>query len=64
VEQRSIADGAVLLYALLKHEQHAPDFFIESDYMVDEWEAVATAFNSDLAVRCPRGLPRQKAIAA
>lgn len=66
--RQSKEDGKVSLYALLKHEQHAADFFIDSDHdsdhMADEWEALVMRIEPDLAVRCPHGVPRREPIAA
>lgn len=52
------------MFALLKHEQHEQDFLVDSDYLLDEWEAIATRIEPSTAVGCPRGLPKRTAIAA
>jgi hypothetical protein len=57
--RQSKEDGAVSIYALLKHEQYDPDS-IEGFYPLhSEWETLARKIKPTLAVCCPRGLPRQ-----
>ncbi|NJL42042.1 MAG: acyl carrier protein [Leptolyngbyaceae cyanobacterium RM2_2_4] len=62
--RQSKSDNKVSLYALLKHERHDPESLIDSDYLADEWEALVQQIEPDTAVRCPRGLPKAKPVAA
>jgi hypothetical protein len=52
------------LFALLRHEICDPQMLIDSDYMLEEWSAIAQQIKPSTAVCCPRGLPRRTAIAA
>lgn len=52
------------LYAVLKDEQHDPTLEIDSEYLVEELETLWNHIQPDLAVRCPRGLPKKSVRAA
>lgn len=45
------------VFALLKHEEHSPDTLIDDEYLMDEWEALATQVTPSTAVRLWRGYP-------
>ncbi|MBD2122533.1 acyl carrier protein [Trichocoleus sp. FACHB-262] len=49
------------LYAVLKDEQHGPTTEIDSEYLAEELETLWNHIQPDLAVRCPRGLPKKSA---
>lgn len=45
------------VFAILKDEQHSPNLTIDDEYLMDEWETLATQITPSTAVRLWRGYP-------